>query len=137
MKRTMFPSGAARSAALPLLALFLFGSPLVLANDSPKGNPTDSPKSNPTDYPTESRVDYVIGCMAANGNAYLTMQKCACSIDVIAEHLSYETYEQVATVLSMQDQRGELGVLFRTERGMQDQLRALHQAQADANLRCF
>lgn len=89
------------------------------------------------DYPTEARVDYVLGCMASNGNEYLTMQKCSCSIDVIAEHLPYETYEQVKTVLGMQDQRGELGVLFRTERSMQDQLRVLHQAQADANLRCF
>lgn len=89
------------------------------------------------DYPTEARVDYVLGCMAANDNSYLTMRKCSCSIDVIAEHLSYETYEQVEVVLGMQDQRGELGVLFRTERGMQDQLRALRQAQADANLRCF
>ncbi|MBA2780970.1 hypothetical protein [Billgrantia kenyensis] len=89
------------------------------------------------DYPTEARVDYVLGCMASNGNTYLTMQKCSCSIDVIAEHLPYETYEQVETVLGMQDQRGELGVLFRTERGMQDQVQALHQAQADANLRCF
>ncbi|WP_111415386.1 hypothetical protein [Billgrantia lactosivorans] len=89
------------------------------------------------DYPTEARVDYVLGCMAANGEDYLTMQKCSCSIDVIAEHLPYETYEQVETVLGMQDQRGELGVLFRTERGMQDQLETLRQAQADANLRCF
>ncbi|PMR75906.1 hypothetical protein [Billgrantia endophytica] len=89
------------------------------------------------DYPTEARVDYVLGCMAANGNSYLTMQKCSCSIDVIAEHLPYDTYEQVETVMGMQDQRGELGVLFRTERGMQDQMQALHRAQADANLRCF
>lgn len=121
MKRILFPSGGARFAALPLLALSLLVSSLALAND----------------YPTESRVDYVLGCMAANGNTYLTMQKCSCSIDVIAEHLSHEAYEQVATVMSMQDQRGELGVLFRTERGMQDQVQALHQAQADANLRCF
>ncbi len=126
MKRTPLLPGAVRSAALPLLALpllvlSLLGSPAALAND----------------YPTESRDDYVLGCMAANGNSYLTMQKCSCSIDVIAEHLSYETYEQVATVMGMQDQRGELGVLFRTERGMQDQVQALHQAQADANLRCF
>ncbi|WP_104205190.1 hypothetical protein [Billgrantia saliphila] len=89
------------------------------------------------DYPTEARVDYVLGCMASNGNNYLTMQKCSCSIDVIAEHLPYESYEQVETVLGMQDQRGELGVLFRTERGMQDQVDALNRAQADANLRCF
>lgn len=93
--------------------------------------------SQANDYPTEARVDYVLGCMAANDNSYLTMQKCSCSIDVIAEHLTYETYEQVETVLGMQDQRGELGVLFRTERNMQDQVQALRQAQAEANLRCF
>ncbi|MCC5884283.1 MAG: hypothetical protein JJU25_16825 [Halomonas sp.] len=106
--------------ALPACLLLSFALP-ALAND----------------YPTEARVDYVLGCMAANGNSYLTMRKCACSIDVIAEHLPYETYEQVETVMGMQDQRGELGVLFRTERGMQDQVQALNQAQADANLRCF
>lgn len=113
------PAGLLRQAALFLLLTGL--AVPVMAND----------------YPTEARVDYVLGCMASNGNSYLTMQKCSCSIDVIAEHLSYEEYEQVETVLGMQDQRGELGVLFRTERGMQDQLRALRQAQADANLRCF
>lgn len=89
------------------------------------------------DYPTEARVDYVLGCMASNGDSYLTMQKCSCSIDVIAEHLSYAEYEEAATILSLQDKRGELGVLFRTEHGMQDRLQALNQAQADANLRCF
>ncbi|EWG99711.1 hypothetical protein [Halomonas sp. BC04] len=109
------------AATMVVLAFSLFAAPAALAND----------------YPTEARVDYVLGCMAANGNSYLTMQKCSCSIDVIAEHLPYETYEQIDTVMSMQDQRGELGVLFRTERGMQDQLQALRQAQADANLRCF
>jgi hypothetical protein len=113
--------GPAGAASLAVLLLSLFAISPVQAND----------------YPTESRVDYVLGCMAANSNSYLTMQKCSCSIDVIAEHLSYEEYEQVATMMSMQDQRGELGVLFRTERGMQDQLRALREAQADANLRCF
>ncbi len=124
--RTFLPPGAGRSSALPLLVLSLLSLSLLV-----------SPAALANDYPTESRVDYVLGCMAANGNSYLTMQKCSCSIDVIAEHLSYETYEQVATVMGMQDQRGELGVLFRTERGMQDQVQALHQAQADANLRCF
>ena len=115
------PRRASLAATLAALTLSLLAAPTALAND----------------YPTEARVDYVLGCMAANGNSYLTMQKCSCSIDVIAEHLPYDTYEQIDTVMSMQDQRGELGVLFRTERGMQDQLHALRQAQADANLRCF
>ncbi|GEN25734.1 hypothetical protein [Halomonas cupida] len=89
------------------------------------------------DYPTAARVDYVIGCMAANGQDYLTMQQCSCSIDVIAEQLSYDDYEAVATVMGMQEQRGEMGVLFRTERSMQDDVEHFRSVQADADLRCF
>lgn len=89
------------------------------------------------DYPTAARVDYVIGCMAANGQDYLTMQQCSCSIDVIAEQLPYDDYEAVATVMGMQEQRGEMGVLFRTERSMQDDVEHFRSVQADADLRCF
>nr|WP_298412110.1 hypothetical protein [uncultured Halomonas sp.] len=89
------------------------------------------------EYSTEERVDYVLGCMAANDQSYLTMQKCSCSIDVIAELMPYESYEAVKTILSMQEQRGEAGMLFRTERSMQDRLRAFRSAQAEADLRCF
>ncbi|EPC02073.1 hypothetical protein L861_20685 [Litchfieldella anticariensis FP35 = DSM 16096] len=89
------------------------------------------------DYPTEARVDYVLGCMAANGQNYLTMQKCSCSIDVIAELVPYEDYEAVTTILSMQDQRGEMGMLFRTERGMQEDVERFRGAQTEADLRCF
>ncbi|WP_208656614.1 MULTISPECIES: hypothetical protein [Halomonadaceae] len=102
-------------------ALALMASPLAMAND----------------YPTETRVDYVLGCMAANGQNYLVMQKCACSIDTIAELMPYADYEAVETVMRMNDQRGELGMLFRTERSMQDQLRHFRSVQAEADLRCF
>lgn len=89
------------------------------------------------DYPTEVRVDYVIGCMATNGQDYLTMQKCACSIDTIAELMPYQEYEAVATILSMRERRGQIGVLFRTERGMEDQVQRFRAAQVEADLRCF
>lgn len=89
------------------------------------------------DYPTEARVDYVLGCMAANGQTRLVMQQCSCSIDVIAEQLPYAAYEEVETILSMHDQRGELGQLFRTERGLQEQVETFRAAQTEADLRCF
>lgn len=89
------------------------------------------------DYPTEARVDYVLGCMAANGQDRLVMQKCSCSIDVIAELMPYEDYEEAETILSMRERRGELGVLFRTERGMEDQMQEFRRAQAEADLQCF
>ena len=110
-----------RPAAFTLLAGLLFAAPLALAND----------------YPTATRVDYVLGCMAANGQNHLVLQQCSCSIDVIAELIPYEEYESVETVMRMNDQRGELGVLFRTERGLQDQVRQFRSAQAEADLRCF
>jgi hypothetical protein len=89
------------------------------------------------DYPTATRVDYVLGCMAANGQDYLTMQKCACSIDTIAEAMPYETYERVETIIRMRERRGELGVLFRTSRLLEDEVQAFKQAQVEADLRCF
>ncbi|MGC3873642.1 hypothetical protein ACPF7Z_10270 [Halomonas sp. GXIMD04776] len=97
----------------------------------------EATSSHLEEYPTEERVDYVLGCMAANGQDYLTMQKCSCSIDTIADLIPYVDYEAVKTVLSMQDQRGEIGVLFRTERSMKDRVQAFRSAQVEADLRCF
>src|SRR5690625_959058 len=89
------------------------------------------------DYPTETRVDYVLGCMAANGQDYLTMQKCSCSIDAIAEAMPYEDYERVETIVRMRDRRGELGVLFRTSRMLEDDMQEFTRAQVQADLQCF
>jgi hypothetical protein len=116
-----FRSGAAPLGAMILFAVALLAPPLAQAND----------------YPTVTRVDYVLGCMAANGKDYLVMQKCACSIDVIAEFMPHEDYEAVRTVMGMQDQPGELGMLFRTERSMQEDLNHFRSVQAEADLRCF
>ncbi|MDI5890256.1 hypothetical protein [Halomonas rhizosphaerae] len=113
--------GAAPLATLALFTMALLAAPLALAND----------------YPTETRVDYVLGCMAANGQDHLVMQKCSCSIDVIAELMPHEDYEAARTVMSMQDQPGELGMLFRTERSMQEDLNHFRSVQAEADLRCF
>ena len=53
------------------------------------------------DYPTAARADYVFGCMAANGQTRDNLQRCACSIDVIAFILAYDDYVAAETVLSM------------------------------------
>lgn len=89
------------------------------------------------DYPTSARVDYVIGCMAANGHNVLAMQKCSCSIDTIAEKFPYERYERVETILRMRAGRGELGLMFRTSRALEDDVQAFRRAQVEADLRCF
>lgn len=112
-------SGFRTSMTTALLVLLL--SPHALAND----------------FPTEARVDYVLGCMASNGQGYLVMQKCSCSIDAIAEQLPYKEYEEVETIVRMHEKRGELGVLFRTDKSLAEQLQNFRSIQADASLRCF
>ena len=69
------------------------------------------------DYPTVALADYVLGCMAANGNTRLALERCACSIDAIAEQLPYDRYEAADTVLRMQaGNLGERGADFATRR---------------------
>ena len=89
------------------------------------------------DYPTAARADYVIGCLAANGFKRELLEKCACSIDVIANQLSYDDYEKADTILSMQQASvGPRGGLFKDTPMAKDTLAALRHAQAEANLRC-
>src|ERR1700743_2484089 len=44
------------------------------------------------DYPPSARADSVFGCMKANGETQELLQKCSCSIDVIASIVPYERY---------------------------------------------
>jgi len=90
------------------------------------------------DYPTVVRADYVLGCMAANGNTRLALERCACSIDAIAEQLPYERYEAADTALRMQaGNLGERAAAFRDPPQVRAEVEALRRAQAEATLRCF
>ena len=93
---------------------------------------------DPHDYPTVARADYVLGCMAANGNTRLALERCACSIDTIAEQLPFASYEVADTVLRMQaGNLGERGAEFRDPPQTRAAVEALRRAQAEATLRCF
>jgi hypothetical protein len=89
------------------------------------------------DYPTSARVDYVFGCMKANGETQVSLQKCSCSIDVIASLLPYDGYVTAQTVLSMSQVPGNLGAEFRTTEISRTALEELRRAQAEAEVRCF
>ena len=41
------------------------------------------------DYPTAARADYVFGCMQVNGQTRDALERCSCSIDVIASLLPF------------------------------------------------
>lgn len=88
-------------------------------------------------YPTVAVVDYVYGCMKANGETRTALEKCSCSIDVIASIVPYDRYEAAETFRSLALQTGERGVLFRQSAPAKSATTELKRAQAEADVRCF
>lgn len=89
------------------------------------------------DYPTSARADYVFACMKANGDSRLSLEQCACSIDVIASILPYDSYVAAETVASVNQQPGQIGMMMRNTGAARDTLETLRRAQAEAQVRCF
>lgn len=89
-------------------------------------------------YPTPVVADYVFGCMAVNGQSQEALQRCSCSIDVIASILPYERYEQAETILRMrQAPGGERMAMFRETAWAKEAVDDLKHAQVEAEVRCF
>jgi hypothetical protein len=89
------------------------------------------------DYPTSARADYVFGCMKANGETQELLQKCSCSIDVIASIIPYDQYVTAETILSMSQVTGPVGSEFRSTEPAKLALQDFRRAQAEAEIRCF
>jgi hypothetical protein len=90
-------------------------------------------------YPTAALADYVFGCMAANGQTQQNLEKCSCSIDVIASIIPYQEYEAGETVLRMRQVKGggEKMALFQDTKIAKEAVDRLRRAQIEAELRCF
>lgn len=88
------------------------------------------------DYPTAARADYVFACMQVNGQTRDNLQKCSCSIDVIAELLPFSDYEEAETVMSVV-QRGGENVSMLHGPIFQEKIRKMKRAQVEGELRCF
>ena len=116
--RTLFRSGAV------LTTLIVATAPRASADDL-------------NDYPTAARADYVFGCMKANGETQALLQKCSCSIDVIASIIPYERYVTAETILSMSQVTGPVGSEFRATEPAKLALQEFRRAQAEAEIRCF
>jgi hypothetical protein len=89
------------------------------------------------DFPTVARADYVYGCMKVNGETREALERCSCSIDVIATLLTYEQYEAASAFLSMGQVQGERGVVFRQSEPAKQATSNLQRARAEAEVRCF
>lgn len=88
-------------------------------------------------YPTEARVEYVMGCMSSNGNTLDARRQCSCSIDVIAQNISYEDYTAVEAAMALQQVPGERAGMLRDVGWVKELLERFRQAQVEADLECF
>ena len=90
-----------------------------------------------SNYPTVALADYVLGCMSANGNTYLALQQCSCSIDYIRERMDWQDYERANTVMQVQLDRGQRGIFYRDSNWAKSRVTRLQELQAESSLRCF
>ena len=88
------------------------------------------------DYPTVTRADYIFGCMQVNGNTRLALERCSCSIDVIASILPVDQYVDAETIMSVRQRGGESSAIFNGPIQLA-QVKALKLAQIEGELRCF
>ena len=103
---------------------------LTLPGRSAEGEPVN-------DYPTNAKAEYVFGCMAANGQSRDMLERCSCSIDILASIMPYDRSLQAETILSMRQGVGERTSMFRNTKMFDDIVAELRRAQAEAEIRCF
>jgi hypothetical protein len=113
--------------------LLLLGAMLPLLTYAGHG----SAATELNDYPTVARADYVFACMKTNGDTRPALEKCSCSIDVIASLLPYARYVDAETVLSLSQVPGVFGSMFRNSEQAKSAANDLRRAQAEAEVRCF
>jgi len=89
------------------------------------------------EYPTPALADYVFACMGSNGQTQEILERCSCSIDVIASIVPYERYVQAETILRMRQVSGEKSAIFRDGSEFKEIVDELRGAQAEAEIRCF
>jgi hypothetical protein len=74
--------------------------------------------------------------MQVNGNTRIALERCACSIDVIASILPFKEYEHAETIMSLRQRGGESVAQFNRPES-QAVVYKLKQAQIEGELRCF
>ena len=88
------------------------------------------------DFPTVARADYVFACMQVNGQSRESLEKCSCSIDVIASLMPFEEYEAVETIM-MVYKRGGKAQQQMGSNDLQRRVKDMRRAQVEGELRCF
>jgi len=144
-RRTFGPLCAAALLCLPATATFAqqqtdpaaATDTTVIAAAPADDAPAAPPPPAAAVYPTTAIADYVLGCMAANGNSYIALQQCSCSIDYIAARMPWADYEQAGTVMQVQLDRGQRGLFYRDSSWAKQRVQQLENLQAQSTLECF
>lgn len=89
------------------------------------------------DYPTTTVADYVYACMKSNGETREALERCSCSIDVVASIVPYDHYVAAETFRRMAFMSGEAAGLFKESPPAKAAGAELKRAQAEAEIRCF
>jgi hypothetical protein len=108
---------------------------IFVAHCDPGAAAAAEPVAN--DYPTVARSDYVFGCMQVNGQTRDALERCSCSIDVIASLLPFEQYEEAETVMRVRQRAGKNASMFLNMPMLRAKVDELKRAQVEAELRCF
>src|SRR5262249_29424148 len=94
----------------------------------------DEPARN--DYPTYARVQYVQDCAARAGGSQADLYKCACVIDKLAEHLTYDEFVEASTFAHYSTLPGEAGGIFRDPPEAKSESKRYRTLEADAYRAC-
>jgi len=90
------------------------------------------------DFPTVARVEYVVKCMNKMGEqSYDTLYKCSCSLDQIAERMSYDDFAEASAFAMLRGTPGEKGGVFRDPPQAGEMRETLNTAEAEARSKCL
>jgi hypothetical protein len=95
---------------------------------------SDTPPAN--DYPTQARVEYVNECIANHDDSLANMYQCSCTIDRIADRLSYDDFVAAITFARYSGLAGEAGAPFRDPAEARKMAKAYRDLEAEAQRAC-
>jgi hypothetical protein len=98
---------------------------------------SQKPANAAGDYPTTAIAEYVLVCMKANGDTRDALERCSCSIDVVASIMPYDHFVTAETFKRMGLLNGEKGEVFRGSAPAKAAIAEMSRAQIEAEVRCF
>jgi hypothetical protein len=93
----------------------------------------DAPRN---DYPTVARVEYVQECIGKNGGNLADLYKCACAIDWIAQHLTYDDFVEAGTFARYATLPGAGGAEFRDPEHARERAKLYRSLETEAYRSC-